>query len=476
MSSSPSTKTRITALLCILSVLAYVGMASVDWRFGTLRDQFVVQTIGWYLAAFVPFVALIVWAERCRGISMRWIWGAAIVARLLLLTTTPTLSDDVYRYLWDGHVAANGVSPYALPIDSAELNHLDTPIRALANNTWMASPYMPSAQFIFHNAARLLPLSPLTLQILMVAFDLGSAYVLSKLLTLGGYAPRRLMLYLLNPFIIVEVAHSAHIDAWMLLLLLLAIYFTLRPQPSQTDKIDRSAWLAPSLFALATLTKIIPVLALPILFWRWSWKQLVGYGVLCLGLIVPAGLRAGWGLSGDLDGTGLFGALRIYANQWNFNSGLFRWIEKALEHQASSDPLGQAKLLSLLLALVVLLIVWLLARNQPIHTTLRLMLVPFGAYLLLTPTVHPWYALIVVVFVPFLAPTVVESAENNPHQPWLSTVPWLYLSATLIFSYMTYRDPSDFREFEWVRQTEWIPTLLLLGVVLLNYGRRKLLD
>ena len=477
---------RTTLILCSLTILTYIGMASVDWRFGTLRDQFVVQTIGWYLVAFAVFVVLIVWAERC-DIDMRFVWGTAIVVRLVLLTTTPTLSDDVYRYLWDGHVAVNGVSPYALPIDSAELNYLDTPIRSLANNTWMASPYMPAAQFIFRTTAWLLPLTPLVLQIAMIVFDLGSAFILSKLLAISNYAPHRLILYLLNPLIVVEVAHSAHIDAWMIFLMLLALYKSIEPQRVQgaqrqereeekgiateyripiTDYLllITAHWsLPPLLLALATLTKIIPILALPIFFWRWSWKQLFLYGGLTLGLLLPAGLRAGWGLSADLSGTGLFGALRIYAAQWNFNSGIFHWLQDELTRRAVADPLNRAKLIALLGTLIVLGIVWLLARNASTRTLLRLMIVPFAAYLLLTPTVHPWYALIVMTFVPFLAPAV---GEKN----WLPTLPFLYLSAALIFSYITYRDPPDFREYEWVRQTEWIPTLLLLTTVLLHYA------
>ena len=42
---------------------------------------------------------------------------------------------------------------------------------------------------------------------------------------------------------------------------------------------------------------------------------------------------------------------------------------------------------------------WLAARRRTnLRPTLRLMAVPFMAYLLLTPTVHPWYALILLVF------------------------------------------------------------------------------
>ncbi|HFC11582.1 MAG TPA: hypothetical protein ENJ56_01965 [Anaerolineae bacterium] len=466
----------VTGSLLFLTIFAYAGMGSVDWRFGTLRDQYVTQTLGWYGLVFVLFVLLVVWLEWRQAVDLRWVWGIAIGVRLLLLLTTPTLSDDVYRYLWDGHVAAQGVSPDAFAIDSAELNPFDHPIRALANNRSMASPYMPAAQTVFHLAARLFPLTPLTMQAIMVTFDLLTAVLISKLLTLANLPARRITLYLLNPLIILEVAHGAHIDAWMILLLLLAVYFTLHggDQAVSTTvyrELDFSVlsnqkfgrWIAPITLALAVLTKIIPVLAAPVFFWHWSWRQRIGSAVLALGLLVPAGRRAGWGLAGELNGRGVFGALRIYAARWNFNSGIFHWLEQWLIERGSVTPLETAKLVVWLLIMGVLLAVWGLAyRYRSPRSALRLLFIPFAAYLSLTPTVHPWYALIMLTFVPFLAP-----ASDESRWQWLLVLPWFYLAATLPLSYLTYRDPNDFREFEWVRQTEWLPTLALATIGLL---------
>ncbi len=87
------------------------------------------------------------------------------------------------------------------------------------------------------------------------------------------------------------------------------------------------------------------------------------------------------------------------------------------------------------------------------------MAVPLMAYVLLTPTLHPWYLLIVIVFLPFLAPGREEKSGR-----WWLLAPWLYLSAAIIFSYVTYINPQDLREYEWVRALEWPPTLLLLAI------------
>lgn len=447
-------------ILSTISLVAYLGLVRMDWLYGTLRAQYTPQTIAWYLLAFLAFAGLLVWVES-HSVSMKWVWGTAVVFRLLLLFTTPTLSDDVYRYLWDGYVANNGVSPYAYAIDSPELDYLDIPLRARANNTWMASPYLPAAQSVFAPLAFFFPPKPFFLQVTMVVFGLLSGLLIAQLLAMAQLPRRRLLIYLWNPLVIVEIAHSAHIDAWMIFLTLLAIWLTLKSETLLSEQ--RTHWAkigAPLSLGLATLTKVLPVMIMPVLFWRWSWRQRLVYGLVAIGLLFPSAMRAGWGLTGPLDGTGLFGALRIYSNQWKFNSGIFHWLELWLHQQGNNDSLELAKQIGFGLIAVILVGVWLTARRrQGARATLRLTAVPFMVYTLLTPTVHPWYILILIAFLPFLAP-----GESESRWLWLPVLPWLYLSGALIFSYLTYLDPQNFGELEWVRRLEWLPALALLLV------------
>ena len=86
-----------------------------------------------------------------------------VSARFILLLTIPSLSDDIYRYIWDGHVAINGFSPYAFAVNDHTLDFLSIPERDLANNAWMASPYLPAAQLLFFLAA-LIGRNPILLQ------------------------------------------------------------------------------------------------------------------------------------------------------------------------------------------------------------------------------------------------------------------------------------------------------------------------
>ncbi len=448
-------------LLSAVSLLAYGGLVVIERSLGTLRGQATAQTIALYLLAFAAYLVALVWLEHGGTWSAVWAWGTGIGARLILLWTTPSLSDDVYRYIWDGHVAVNGFSPYAYPVDDHLLDFLAIPERGLVNHAWMASPYLPSAQLLFFLTA-LIGRHPILLQGIMVLIDLGAALVIAKLLEFTAFPAQRLLLYLWSPLVIVEVAHGAHVDAWMVLLTLLAVQASLNRKPVGGQSI-----LAPLFLALATLTKLIPALLAPVLFWRWSWFQRLLYPMLVLLVLLPFGSGAGWGLNQELNGRGLFGAILIYSSRWKFNSGLFFTLEQILGGGDSIAATTSAKLLVGFLLAAILLLVFILAqRYRGPRATLRLAALPFMAYLLLTPTFHPWYLLIVLAFIPFLPPTAGEDRRW-----WLAAFPWIYLSGTAVFSYLAYGDPAQVYERPWVRLLQWLPTILLLAAALYSLWR-----
>ena len=444
--------TNLLSLCSAVCLLAYGALVIVDRTNGSLRGRAAPQTIFLYLLAFAAYIAAVLWLERGGSWSASWAWATAVLCRLILLFTTPSLSDDVYRYIWDGHVAVSGVSPYAFAVNDAALDFLTIPQRGMVNNAWMASPYLPAAQLLF-SAAALIGRNPIILQGIMVVLDLLAAAVIANLLKLAALPARRVLLYLWNPLVIVEVAHGAHLDAWMALLTLLAVQAALVKPKSGLQSL-----LSPIFLALATLTKLLPALLSPVLFWRWSWLQRLLYPVLTFMLLLPFGLQAGWGLDRTLNGRGLFGALLIYSSQWKFNSGIFYGLERLLGGENSLAATTAAKGVVAGGMLLVLLAVFLLAgKFDGPRATLRLAAIPLMAYILFTPTFHPWYLLLLLAFLPFLPPAAGESRLW-----WLAVLPWLWLSGTAVFSYLAYLDPLLVVERPWVRLLQWLPALLLL--------------
>lgn len=455
-------RTLAPLLLAIgAGIVAYAGMLGLSLSAGTLRDGQTPATLAWYGLAFAGYLGALWWSERNGRMSMMWIWVPAVLFRLILLFTTPTLSDDVYRYLWDGYIANQGISPYAFAVSAPELDALTIPLRDLVNHTSMSTPYLPAAQGLFFTLARFLPTQPIIMQVAMTVFDLLSGVLIMALLGLAALPLRRVMIYLWNPLVVVEVAHGAHVDAWMIFLALLAVWLALRHGGEATQvglKTALRGLVSPVVLAFATLTKLLPVLMLPVLVGRYGWRYLLVYGATLAAILVPVGMASGWGLTGPLDGAGLFGALRIYGQYWNFNSGLFHWLEMFFLRIGLVPADRWAKMLVAAILLAVLVWVWRSAlRAQSNRGVLRLLAVPLIAYVLLSPTFHPWYLLLLLAFTPFLAPASDEASRR-----WRLLAPWLYLSGAVALSYLTYLDPQDFRELEWVRWVQWLPTLALL--------------
>lgn len=453
-----------------LFTCGFVALVWLDAVEGTLRDDAVVRTVAWFLAAFAGFVLLMAVHQRRTDISdptrplLSWWWLVALglVARLVLLSTTPTLSDDVYRYLWEGHLVTEGVSPYAFAIEAPEGEPYTIEARDLANNTSLASPYLPVAHAVFGAAALVLPSEPWTMQLVMIAFDTVAMAMIVRLLALADLPRRRSLLYWLNPLVIVEVAHGAHLDAMILGLGLAGVYRTLR---------DPGRASGPVLVGLATLTRPLALLFIPVLFWQWRWSQRLVYAATVGIPVSVAGAWVGFGFgTAGASGTGVFGSARAYAESFRFNSAIYQsfeqWVaSQGLDDKGWNEPGALTRLI--VFGVVAIALVAVFARAPSLRagerldprSTLRLLAVPLMIYAVFTPVLHPWYILLLLALVPMLAPS-----DGEPLGRWLHPIPWLMLSGLLILSYLTYEDPNAFAERTWVRRLEWWPTLLVLGI------------
>lgn len=449
-----------------LLAICFVAFIELDRRTGTLRAGSINQTIVWFSLAFVVFAAMMWMAERQPPGDRIWLLLVVVGLglRLLMLFTEPTLSDDVYRYLWEGHLVTEGVSPYRFIIADPAAVAYDIPARSLANNTDLASPYLPVAHAIFGGAAAVAPSSPWTMQLIMIGFDVVAMSMISLLLGLAGLPRRRALLYWLNPLVILEVAHAAHLDAIIVALALAGVYLTLDERRWRDAPIAVMINLAaPMLIAAATLTRPIAVLLVPVLWWFWTWGQRAVWAV-ALGLpILVSGLAVGFGF-GD-GGTGVFGAARAYTRTFRFNGGIYHWLEtwiggRGLDDKGWNEPVMLTQLI--VAGVVITLMGWVVAvarREHTVRSVLRLLGVPLALYVLLTPVLHPWYVLPLLAIVPFMAPASDENVQR-----WLVPLPWLLLSGLLILSYLTYENPAAYAEREWVRRLEWWPVLAAVFV------------
>jgi alpha-1,6-mannosyltransferase len=440
-----------------------------------LRGPQVTAFLTSYLIAAAAYFIAVVRLDRDK-LALGFIWGFAILFRILFLMTEQSLSDDVYRFIWDGNLLNQGINPSALAVNSPLLNNIENPFRELVNHDWMASPYLPAAQLLFLSVTSLVPGSVLAFQISSVILDLMIGWLVFDSLRRLSISPLGVLIYLWNPLIISEFANGAHVvDAWMIFLVMLAFWLMLQAShtPQRATLLNLGTILA---MAGATLTKGLPMLLVPIFLRRWRWKLLLYVGIIISALTVFA-LGAGWGIIGAQNGTGVFGAMKIYMSWWNFNSSVYHWLEAALSGYRTPgavpiEAAGQTLIIvaRLLTASAIILIslltgwwAWRIDSSQRANyltRTLylfRLSVIPIGAYLLLTHTVHPWYIGFIIPLLPFLLPRKNE-ASGVSRFIW----PWLYLSIAISLSYITYIDPHNLREYGIVRWVEYLPVFILL--------------
>lgn len=439
------------------------------------RSAYIVPFVGQFtIAALAYWVA---WVRLGRDqVPLVLIWLFAVLFRLVLLLTTPTLSDDIYRYLWDGQLLTHGINPYLYPVDSPALARYATATSTLVNHSWMASPYLPTAQGYFALLMGLFSQSVFAFQLGAVLLDLSTAWLVMDMLIRLKLPAAGVLIYLWHPLLFFEYAQNAHVDVLMVFWVMLSFWFIVR---SVTGSSNPSCSVTGSVLSMAaaTLTKGLPLLLVPLFSRRWGLKRLFAYGMLIVVILALFAIGPGWGLFGPLDGRGVFGAIRIYLSDWKFNGSLYHWIEifaaSYSTFGAVSPQMGTSqgvlftKLItnSILLLIITFTAVWIWRNDRPgrddavtrTRSLLRLALTPLCAYIILSPTVHPWYLAVVIPFAPLLL-----SSGQGDRQARRYLWPLLYLTCVVVLSYVTYLDPNDWREYNWVRNVEYVPFFALL--------------
>ena len=341
--------------------------------------EYVALAVG---AGMVYLIA--VW--RCRrrpaSIRFRYVLLVGVACRLLLLSTPPLFDDDIHRYLWDGKVLNHGYNPFSAPPLAPALAALRDANWEQVNYPQVRTIYPPLAQGIFGLAYFFGLHTASGLKGMILVFDMANILLIAALLTLLRLPRSWTIAYAWSPLAMKEFANSGHIEPVMLCFLLLALYLLLRARPR---------WAGVS-FAAAVLTKLIPLMLLPLCWRLGRWKTVAAAGVAVILLYLPF-IGAGGAL---------FSGALTYARYWTFNGSIFALLNAA----QSALFAGTAQLPFNPLRLLVLMLIGgyavAAARNVAVTDRLGIMVYTrnvLALYLLLMPTVDPWY---VCWLLPFL--------------------------------------------------------------------------
>lgn len=418
-------------LLIVLTPLSFIGDLRLHYRSYLLLAS--AATIGLYAGVYL--------LKRVNAEpSRRSILLVALLLRLAMLPMLPSLSDDVYRYLWDGRLVLHGVSPYLhTPADSALAPLHDELFRRQGYPT-TNTIYPPGAQIIF--AASMAPSHLLgadymvgyyTFKLLLIAAEMIALWLLLELLAMRGGSLRAALLYAWHPLTVIELAGQGHTDLFWVLSLALALH---------AFATGRRGGGLPGL-ALGVSTRLYPLMLIP-LWWRFLDRRSVLRGIilslpfalLFIPLLDPAALES------------YTTVLARFTNYYEFNGGFYygvKWLLDELHIKPSNVISGS---IAAAAQLLVILAVWLWpVRDRSMRTLAQRALLIITAQIVLGAKVHVWY---------FVAPLFLLTliGEHPLRRAWL----WVALVAP--FTYLIYASDPPAERFD-VVAIEWGGFLLI---------------
>ena len=349
------------------------------------------------------------------------ILALALVFRLPLLAQNP--SDDINRYLWEGRMLQEGISPYQYTPDDPSLEGLakNDPFHARINHPDMPAAYPPFILCIFSILASI-HYSPLIIKIVMIIFDMGAIGFLLLLLDRRHLDLRWSILYAFNPVILYAFSGQGHFDVIQICFLTGTICF-----------FDRKLWPWMFLFiGFAIQSKYVAAVTVPFFINRRNLKYIWITAAAVIFFYLPF-IHTPW--------RQLFFSLIKFGNEFAFNGSIHGVFRLALGgiHPATS-------ICKILVMLFLLFGFYFFHpersyrfKDDPISGCFYVM----GAVLLLSPTVHFWYLSWIV---PFLV--------LRPSMSWI--VLCLTISGYFVSNGILHHT-GKFRLPVWVQVLEWLP-------------------
>jgi hypothetical protein len=381
-----------------------------------------------FLAIHAALLALMLAGFRAVASGGTRAFRAALIVaaalRLVAAVAPPSLSDDVFRYVWDGRVQAAGHHPYKFaPSDPMREDLRDRTVYPRINHPEIPTIYPPLAELLFAALAKA-GLGVTGFKIALGLLDLGVVFALARLLGALSLPRARAILYAWNPLAIVETAGSGHVEPLGVVLLLLALVWLLEGKQTR----------AGAAFGAAIQAKLLPLLLVP----GFVRRMKTGAVLVAVGVVLAIG--APYAIRGPAFGGGLL----AYAHRWEHGSVVFPAVRAFFERAdlaphlkgaiawmqsrwgsadtAIWDNLYRAVWPEELARIAVfgLAVLWAIVQSfRPIDVAREARLVLGGA-ILLAPTLHPWYVL-----------WVLPLAAAAPSRGWLllgALVPLQYLA------------------------------------------------
>lgn len=382
--------------------------------------------------------------------DFKFLTGISVLFRLTFLFAIPNLSQDFYRFIWDGRMIFKGMNPYLyLPEDF--INQQLIPVNQTQElyvgmgelNGSHYTNYPPINQLCFLIAAffanKSILGSVIVMRLLIIFADIGIVYFGKKVLSKLNLSTNLIFWYALNPFIIIELSGNLHFEPIMLFFLIWSLYLLLKQK-----------WIyAAIIFALSISVKLIPLLFFP-LFYHWFTKKeasyqkgfikLIGFYTLILGttffLFLP--FHSPELINNYSNSVGL------WFRNFEFNASfyyIFREIGYLFRGYNEIAIIG--KIIPVLTILFLGYITF-FRKNTTAKELVTAMLFGLSFYYFTTTTMHPWYLatlILLSVFTKYRFPiiwsvVIILSYAAYSNEPYKENLILVGLEYSIVYGFL----------------------------------------
>lgn len=437
---------KIPILLALASVLFYVVFA-----YDLVREDFP-KLLALYAGLFIFLIKLMQFEKW----NFKFLLFVGILFRLVFLIAEPNLSQDFYRFIWDGELIKNGINPYLFTpnelIENPEFqiansNILHEGMGSLSGRNY--SNYPPINQLIFSISSYLgmgsMLRSVIWMRVIIILADIGVIYFGRKLLQNLNQSPHLIFWYFLNPLVIIELTGNLHFEGVMFFFFVWGMYL-----------ISKGNYLAAApIYAASIMLKLVPILFLPLFLPFLGIKKSTFFYVLvvasCLIFLLP------FYSPEFIDNYSK--TVGLWFSNFEFNAGFYNLVKFIAVEHYDEKPWEVVKDYGDLVPLLTLLLAFLLMifrDYKKMPSLFTAMLILLTAYYFLSSTVHPWY----IIFLMGL----------SLFTKYRFTILW---SALVILSYYAYSQP-DFKESLGLLTIEYVLVFGYLGYEIVK--NRNILD
>lgn len=375
--------------------------------------------------------------------SRNILWCIVIFSLLFRFTLLPvTPSDDMYRYLWEGKIQSHGVNPYSVPPNSPDLIHLRDTMYAGINHKHLTTIYPPFALMMFAIAS-FISHTFLSMKLTFLFFDLLTLFLLIRLLQVKGYGPVHVVIYAWNPLVLLSFAGHGHCDSLQIFFLVLAFYlYTVRKDVTFTFALG-----------LAILSKFVSLVFAPFFLLKNKPKYIfILLLILCVFYLPYANT-----------GTGLWSTLFHFGAQYHYNDSLHFLIFCL---SLGSPVISKILILGLFCSILMYIYTKYYREQAKGVDVMRYAFWVIGVFLVIAPTVHPWYLTWIVPFLCFYQ-----------SKAWLiltgTVVCYYFMNHHLFSTLIEWQNEWVWKEVHWLKLPEYIPFYVLLLYEFINKNLKK---